>query len=210
MNPYQSHNAYVIAINGASGAGKTSLVKALAHKLGDATPLFFDDYQPIAVPSSKYPLDFVKWVAAGANPDSWETPQLALDLQRLRRGESIILPGSKGVLLPKRFIVLEEPFGRERATMKNMIDVVIAIDLPLEIALARRLLRTLERAEEYADELFKTMQKFLRDYLLTGREMYRAINERVQKNCDLILDGMKPIDELAEQSAIWIQGQMPT
>jgi hypothetical protein len=115
------------------------------------------------------------------------------------------------VLLPKRFIVLEEPFGRERTAMKNLIDVVIAIDLPLEIALARRLLHTLERAEaeEYADELFKTMQKFLRDYLLIGRELYRTINERVQKNCDLILDGTKPIDELAEQSAIWIQGQMP-
>ena len=34
-------------------------------------------------------------------------------------------------------IVLEEPFGRERAEIADLIDFVVCIDLPLEIALAR-------------------------------------------------------------------------
>jgi uridine kinase len=138
---------YVIAISGASGTGKSTLVKALVQTLGDAVPLYFDDYNPHSVATSHYPLDLVKWVADGADPNAWETPQLALDLRSLRRGEPIKLPGKGGVLLPKRVLVLEDPFGRERTGMKDVIDFVIAIDAPLEIALARRLLRIAERPD---------------------------------------------------------------
>ena len=37
--------SYVIAITGASGAGKTTLVQNVVKRLGDATALFFDDYE---------------------------------------------------------------------------------------------------------------------------------------------------------------------
>src|SRR2546430_16937481 len=74
-----NHNLkrYVIAISGASGTGKSTLVKALVQTLGNAVPLYFDDYKPQIVATSHYPIDLVKWVADGADPNAWETPQLS-------------------------------------------------------------------------------------------------------------------------------------
>lgn len=51
-------DSFVIAINGASGAGKSTLVKALVQELGDAVSVYFDDYDPRNVASSKYPAEF--------------------------------------------------------------------------------------------------------------------------------------------------------
>ena len=203
---------YVIAISGASGTGKSTLVKALVQILGDAVPLYFDDYNPHTVATSHYPIDLVKWVADGADPNAWETPQLALDLRSLRRGEPIKLPGKGEVLLPKRVLVLEEPFGRERTVMKDVIDFVIAIDAPLEIALARRLLRIAERPDflDHLEEQSRAMLSYVRDYLHIGRELYIAINEQVRKHCDLVLDGMKPIDALADTTTEWLRNRIET
>lgn len=158
-------SCFVIAISGASGSGKSALVKALVHRLGDAVALHFDDYSPRYFPTSKYPAGIAKWIADGADPSAWETPQLVQDLRALRQGKSITLPGHKEIsksttlilralgrrkplvfsrneriLRPATYIVLEEPFGREREDMKELIDFVIALDTPLEVALARRLL----------------------------------------------------------------------
>ena len=222
-------SCFVIAISGASGSGKSALVKALVHRLGDAVALHFDDYSPRYFPTSKYPDDIAKWIADGADPSAWETPQLVLDLRAIRQGKSITLPGYKEVskpatfimralgrrkplvfprneriLGPATYIVIEEPFGREREGMKELIDFVIALDTPLEVALARRLLEIPEIPYfiEHPNEQYPTMLEFLRGYLYSsGRDLYIAVNEQVRKNCDLVLDGMKSIDELAEEAA---------
>jgi uridine kinase len=78
----------VIAINEASGAGKSTLAKALVQELGNAVPMYFDNYDPRIVPSSKYPSDISQWINNGANPNEWETPQLVEDLQVLRQGNN--------------------------------------------------------------------------------------------------------------------------
>ncbi len=98
-------SCFVIAISGASGSGKSALVKALVHRLGDAEALHFDDYSPRYFPTSKYPNDIAKWIADGADPSAWETPQLVLDLRALRQGKSITLPGYKEVSRPTTFII---------------------------------------------------------------------------------------------------------
>ena len=75
-------DSFVIAINGASGSGKSTLVKALVQELGNAVAMYFDDYDPRIVPSSKYPTDISQWINNGADPNKWETPQLVEDPQR--------------------------------------------------------------------------------------------------------------------------------
>jgi hypothetical protein len=84
--------------------------------------------------------------------------------------------------------------------MADLIDYVICIDLPLEIALARKLLRMLNDylAEQTPDAFVKQLQFFLPWYIESGRELYHMVQQHVLQNCNLIADGRQPPDALAD------------
>lgn len=190
---------FVIAIGGPSGSGKSTVVNRTARLLGDATTLFFDDYAAV----STYPSDFGAWIRDGANPNEWQTPRFAGDLLALRQGRPILPPGGAVRREPARYIVVEEPFGRARREMSEAIDLVAIIDLPLEVALARRIRRNIRSAIDDSAasvECLRSLNQFL-DAYLDGqiREGYLVINRLALATCDVILDGMKPIEEMAEQ-----------
>jgi len=190
---------FVIAIGGPSGSGKSTVVNRTARLLGDATTLFFDDYAEV----SSYPSDFGAWLGDGADPNEWKTPRFAGDLIALRQGQSILPPGGAVRRESARYIVVEEPFGRARQEMREAIDLVAIIDLPLEVALARRIRRNIRPAIEDSAasvECLRSLNQFL-DAYLDGqiREGYLVINRIALATCDTILDGMKPIEALAEQ-----------
>ncbi len=206
---------YIIAISSVSGGGKTTLVKRTADLLKGVT-LFFDDYASV----SEYPPDIKKWVEDGADVNEWKTPQFAQDLAALRKGESIVSPIDGASILPKEFIVIEEPMGRERAEMAPLIDFVAVIDTPLEIALTRRLLRDLapvsleniEKAskEQLAEgfvEIITYLEGYLSGYLDAGRDLYIVVQERAKETCDLVLDGCLSVDELSQQIAAAVEGK---
>ena len=198
---------YIIAVSSVSGGGKTTLVKRTADFL-KGTALFFDNYAAV----SKYPSDIKKWVEDGADVNEWKTPQFAQDLAALRSGNSILSPIDGASILPSEFIVIEEPMGRERAEMASLIDFVVVIDTPLEIALTRRLLRDLgpisledidkatkEQLAEGVLQIVTYLKDYLSGYLDAGRDLYVAVQERAKTTCDLVLDGALPVDELAQQ-----------
>ena len=206
---------YIIAISSVSGGGKTTLVKRTADLLKGVT-LFFDDYASV----SEYPPDIKKWVEDGADVNEWKTPQFAQDLAALRKGEGIVSPIDGASILPKEFIVIEEPMGRERAEMAPLIDFVAVIDTPLEIALTRRLLRDLapvsleniEKAskEQLAEgfvEIITYLEGYLSGYLDAGRDLYIVVQERAKETCDLVLDGCLSVDELSQQIAAAVEGK---
>ncbi len=84
--------------------------------------------------------------------------------------------------------------------MKGLVDFSVCIDLPLEIALARRLLDVVEHWEGPAEERFRWIGQYLNTYLFQGmREVYAAINEGVKAASDLILDGTQPVEENAKR-----------
>jgi uridine kinase len=200
---HTSTGCFVIAVAGPSGAGKSTLVKELVRELKDAVALYFDDYHPGIVSSTSYPKDLAQWLAEGANPDSWATPQMIADLQALLNGETIASPDNKSVLRPATFIVMEEPFGRARTPLKKLVNYVIAINTPLEVALARRLLREAEKPyfKEHPDEFGSSMLNYLHIYLEIARPLYLAANEHVHKDCNLVLDGLKPLPEIVDEAA---------
>jgi uridine kinase len=193
--PANPDTCFIIAVGGPSGAGKSTVVRNLVARLGDAIALYFDDYEA----SSIYP-DITQWLANGGDPNDFQTPQLCLDLRALAAGQAIRLPHNGQVIQPARVIVLEEPFGRARAELAGLIDYVVCIDLPLEIALARKLLRMLNffLAQQTPDEYIKHLQFLLPWYLESGRELYRLVQQRVLQSCDLIADGTMPPDALAD------------
>jgi uridine kinase len=203
--PGSSDSCFVIAISGPSGAGKSTAVRNLVARLSDATALYFDDYEA----SSVYP-DITQWLSDGADPNQFQTPRLSADLRALRAGVAIAHPQSDELIQPSRIVVLEEPFGRARDELAGLIDFVVCVELPLEIALARKLLRMLDfyLAEQTADAFAKQLQFLLPWYLESGRELYAMVQRRVLQNCDLVADGMLPPDKLADTIADAVKSRL--
>lgn len=198
---------YVIAISSVSGGGKTTLVKRTAGLL-KGTTLFFDDYASV----SEYPSDMRKWVDDGADMNAWKTPKFSRDLAALKRGESVVSPRDGTEILPSEYVIIEEPMGRERAEMAGLIDFVVVIDTPLEIALCRRQLRdftyfspkanaqaTREELAASMEQMVSSMKGFLEGYLFVARDIYIAVIDQAKASCDLVLDGTRTPDELAQE-----------
>jgi uridine kinase len=230
-----SSKCLVIAISSISGGGKSALARNLVPPLGDAVTLHFDDYTSTYYPNSSHPRDFRRWLEEGADLNAWKTPQLVEDVRTLREGKSIVIPAQKAVpgpvrqarrllkrpaplvfprkeqiIHPASFILLEEPFGREREALKPLIDYVILIDTPLEIALARRLLEVTEIPyfAKNPDEGYQTMLAYLHSYLHRSlRDVYIALLEQVRQHCDLLLDGTRPVEELAREACEYLHRQ---
>lgn len=200
-----SSNCFVIAIAGPSGAGKTTAIRSVAARLGDAAALFFDDYES----SSVYP-NITQWLADGGDPNQFQTPRLCADLRALRAGAAIAHPESGEAIQPARLIVLEEPFGRTRDEIASLIDFVVCVDLPLEIALARKLHRMLGffLANQTAEAFAKHLDFFLPWYLDSGRELYHQVQQQVLQRCDFVANGMLPPDALAASIADAIRARL--
>jgi uridine kinase len=189
--------SFVIAISGTSGSGKTSLVQQVVQALGDATSFYADDYASLA----RQPPDLGRWLDDGADPGAFENPELREALATLRDGTPLSHP-RRGEIQPARFIVMEEPFGRARPGVGELLDFVACIDIPLEIALARKLLRetgwVVEAAgpEATIDHLRGVLSGYLHGHV---RDVYVEIQRRALQSCDLVLDGLSPLDHLADR-----------
>jgi uridine kinase len=193
-----SPTRYVICIAGTSGAGKTTLARAIARNCGNALIVSFDDYA--YVPPSVLP-DSRRWIAEGADPAAWKVPKLTEDLLQLRQGRPIRHPAIMLVTIPTPIIVVEEPFGRSRPELGTLMDFVAVLDTPLEVALARRLLRELRSGENSEPGRLSLRHiKFLEEYLEKGvRDLYVAVQRLALKKADFVLDGLLTPDGMADK-----------
>jgi uridine kinase len=208
--PSESEAALVVAIAGPSGCGKTSLVKALAARL-DAAALFFDDW-------ADDPPGMQEWAhLPGADFGRWQTPGFSWALAELKSGAPVTVPvlsPSVGLdrspeVSPTAVIVIEEPFGRLRPEMAGSIDRVFSIDVPLEIALARRLSRQVGGFLAFADAVgaeqapallrqgLASVDEYLDAYLDWGHGVYVEQLRQLRETSDRVLDGRLATDELA-------------
>ena len=74
--------SYVVAVAAPIGGGKTSLVNAIAKELEDAATIHYDHYEKITETSVQ---DLKLWMRNGADFDDFIIPNLANDLNRLKR-----------------------------------------------------------------------------------------------------------------------------
>jgi len=187
-------STFVIAIAGTSGAGKSTLIDRLVARLGNANALSLDDYQD----SSIYP-PVREWLEGGANPNQFQTPQFMADAFALKEGKSIIHPVTREEVKPARYLLLEEHFGRARDAMRELIDFLIYIEIPLEVAHARKILRKNEFLpwEENPDLFMQNLREHLLWYIHFGRDFYLAVKKSAYKDCDLIVDGTLSTDQMA-------------
>jgi uridine kinase len=201
----------VVAVSAPIGGGKTTFVKAIAKQLRDAATIHFDHYERL----TQEPADsLTEWMKKGANADDFIVPRLSDDLKRLRAGQSVIDPFTHEEITSTQHIVFEMPMGREHQDTARYIDLLIWIDIPLDLALARKLKEfTGSFLRENRDPLSKNfiawMDRYLENYLKVVREVLQIQKQRVGATADIIIDGENRFETMVQQAVSEILKKIP-
>lgn len=195
----------VIAVAAPMGGGKSALTQALALALNEQGVLAFDDYET----ASKQSIEaLAEWLAQGADFDALEAPGLIDDLRALRDRQFVSAGNGTRSWQPNEYIVCEMPLGMCWQPAAGLIDHVVWIDVPPDLALARRVREIVqgimrENAPRAAQGL-----AWLGDYLSHYEQVVHRVlavqRERVRPGSDLVLDGTLPVDALVQQVQAWL------
>lgn len=191
---------HVIAVAAPIGGGKTSLVNAISNELTDAVTIHYDSYEKATGESAD---NLMQWVRDGACFDKLPVPGLAEDLNRLKTGQAIIEPLTGKEIKSKKYIIFEMPLGREYKATAEYIDFLIWVDIPFDLALARKLKEfthffLTENVDLYDRMLW--LDNFLGSYIGVISNVLEIQRERVAPNADVILDGKKDLEALVSEA----------
>lgn len=201
----ETRKTYVIGVSGPSGAGKTTLVHNLAALLEDATVFILEHYQAAENRKKAEQGDFVLH-----DPVAWEEAQYDLnvmappppgsieDLDRLIQGQEVHPPDSARSMRPARFILLEGGC-RDLDVLNPRIDLAVHLDIPLDISLCR----VLVRFERNGGKPMAWVHNYL-DYSLHS---FYARLQRSRDKADMVVDGLRPENEIAAEVAKEIQSR---
>ena len=175
MNPH-----LVVSICSVSGGGKTALATALHRSLPQSALFCFDDFDD----SNVYPEDYYEWSRRGADITEFDCPGMknAVD-EEIQGGRA-------------KQIILDFPFGRRHPRFADIIDLDVFIDIPLDVAMARRILRDNPGdSQKSSEEAWANLRDELACYLAKARHPYLDSYEAKDAS-DLILDGWRSLDDL--------------
>ncbi|MDP3512816.1 MAG: hypothetical protein Q8S20_08700 [Sulfuritalea sp.] len=202
--------AYVIAIAGPVGAGKTTLAQAVARALTDAAILQFDHYERITEQSIEQVRD---WMQGGADLDAIAIPGLAEALQALKAGRAVTDPMTGATIPSRKYILFETQFGRRHAATGRYIDLMIWVDTPLDVALARKVRQfaaALEGSDPAAARSFGTwLHGYLGNYLDVVAGLLRIQKESVGAGADVVVDGGREVSALQQEVADLVRERLP-
>ncbi|WP_269930474.1 uridine kinase [Aminobacter sp. HY435] len=176
--------APIVAISGHPGGGKTTLTRALAGRLG-VPSLHYDDYETM---TSRPPSEVRDWMARGSDYDEIGLDRLVVALTDLSRRT----PAPKVILL-------DTLLGRAHRQSGQIIDLLVWIDTPPDIALARKVAEAAARAAPAeASSFVGWLRSYLDHYQGFISGSYMLQRERVRPGADIVLDGCLAPDELAD------------
>lgn len=202
---------YLVGIAGPPGAGKTALVQGLSAAMHDTTAIYLDSYVQMAQP---LPEDPEQRFMQDAGVSESQNRQLPEDLATLRSGAAVTEPGTGTEIPPRKYILFETRLGRAHQATGHAIDLLIYIDTPLDVALARNL-RTgfatglRDARSQLLEDRVRRMQDYLDNYLETVRALTISEKTRVAADADLIVDGLLPIPQLIEHAKQEILRRLP-
>ena len=198
-----SSKPYVVAVSGPVGSGKSTITTALSTILDGAPVLVFDHYGQYI----EWPQDMEQWVNNGANPNHIRVPKLKDDLLSLLQGKTIVDPQNGNILSPSKYILLEEPSGRERQEVREYIDLVVYVDVPQDVCVTRLIERVVDMKVwnskgTFQGETKKDLVRQLDAVALwimqyqRARSMYIQVSQIVQEKADIVVNGLKAVDEI--------------
>jgi uridine kinase len=163
-----------IGVSAAAGGGKSTLVRALGERIDGAVMVFFDDH-PVTMPANP-----LQWLAEGADFNEWKSDSLDAELTSLRERR-----------IP---VVFEAPLGRAHTATGRFIDLLVFIDTPLEVALARWVRRRMGENSS-AEEI----PVLLDIYETVLRPVYLEQRRQVMPGADLVVDGLQEVEVWVDQ-----------
>lgn len=167
----------VVAIAAISGGGKTTVTRQLTRQISNTRSLHFDDYKFKGEPEN-----FYDWTINGADYDIWNVETLVNDLKLMINNNYNL-----------SYIFIDYAFAYLNKQMKELINVAIFIDTPLDIAMARRVIRDFEN-----EPCVKIINDF-KYYLKYGRISYLKMLETVKPNSDIIINGCQSVGETVKE-----------
>ena len=190
----------LIGIAGGTSSGKTTLLKGLQEKLGgQIATLSFDDY---FIGSDLYDLDEI---TDFEDPKLYNWPKFLEDLRQLKAGKSIIIransrESSQGgikekTIQAKPMVVVEGWLIFHNPEPAALFDKKIFIEIPENEIILRRHARSQGTTHWDSSE-------YINSRILPGHHKYVAPQKTV---ADLVLDGLKPPEELASQVTTFIK-----
>lgn len=182
------NNTIIIGIAGASGSGKSLLSSNLLKDYGpnEVTVLREDNYykeltnMPMSVRSQ---MNF-------DHPDALDHETLRNHLEALQAGEHIDVPQydysthsrmtETVSVAPHKILVLDGILILTDPSLRQLLDIKIFVDTPLDICLLRRIQRdTIDRG--------RTVESVLEQYQKTVRPMYLQFIEPSKRYADIII-----------------------
>lgn len=183
-----SHKPLILAIGGGTGAGKTTIARAVVAELPDgAVSLMEHD----AYYRDRPDLDFEERTQLNYDhPDSLDNALLIEHLDLLTAGQAIDRPNYDFVqhrrrpettrMAPTRVIVVEGILIFAELALRQRFDIKIFVDTPADIRVLRRIRRDMERRGRSFDDI-------RRQYHKTVRPMHEAFVEPSRRYADLII-----------------------
>jgi uridine kinase len=200
---------HIIAVAGPIGSGKSTLVEEIARGLGNASILHYDSYEHA---THRTPAEIIQWMRAGADFNDFALPGLARDLSKLKNGTSVINPADGETIEAERFIIFEMPLGRAHRQTAPFIDLLLWIDIPFDIALARK-------AGEYAKRLLAEsdgtrglnwLAEYFDNYLSLIRPLMKIQEDRVRPGADHVIDGREEPDVMTRLAVEAVLASVPS
>jgi len=193
----------VIAIAGYVGSGKSTIAESLARELENAPVLKFDHYENFI----EWSKNMNQWIGDETDLRQIRIPRLKDDLLALLKRLPVTDPLDGRMISPSSYILLEEPSGRERDEIKEFIDFVVYIDVPLDVCVTRLIERVINMEAwnlqgTFEDETKESLVKQLNaaalwiNHYRQSRSMYMAGSELAQRNADIVVNGMLPVEEI--------------
>ncbi len=168
---------YVIGISSVSGGGKTTVTRALKEKLPNSFAIFFDDFDACDDPTV-HPKDLYQWALDGGDQNAWQTPGIIAKMDSLKKNQEY------------DFVVFDAPLGRAHEDSGRFIDLMVFIDTPLDVAMARRLIRDyLSDGHDNSEQRMQSLGEELSHYLEKARLPYLEMGKGVKPKSDMVLDG---------------------
>ncbi len=177
----------VIGIAGGTGSGKTTLMKRLVERFGDAvTVLSHDNYYKCrdGLPyEERCKLNYDE-------PDAMDTSLMVYHLEQLRRGEAIDCPvydfaihnRSKETIRiePHSVIIVEGILIFENAPLRELMDIKIFVDTDADVRLCRRIKRDVTKRG-------RTLESVLEQYQATVKPMHEKYVEPSKRYADIVV-----------------------